>query len=232
MKKVGIIGGMTWHSTIDYYKLINEYVEKTLGGNHSAEMIIYNLDFDVIAKAQHSGDWDKTADILSKAGISLKSAGAEALVIATNTMHKVAGAVSEESGLPIYHIVDAVAEEMKGRGFKTAGLIGTRFTMEDPFYKTRLEEKHGLKTIVPKEAGREAIHSIIYNELAHGELKEESLNTCLEITNSLHQAGADCVILGCTELPLLIKQEDTPVPIINTTKVHSLYIAQKMLQCY
>lgn len=229
MKIVGIIGGMTWHSTKDYYDLINEYVEKTLGGNHSAKLIIYNLDFDEIAKAQHSGNWGKTADILSKAGVSLKKAGAEVLVIATNTMHKVADEVTREAGLPLYHIVDAVSEEIKEKGFKTAGLLGTRFTMKDPFYKERLKSIHSIETMVPDEEQMNTVHSIIYDELSHGIIKKESLDKCIKIISSLNQKGAECVILGCTELPLLIKQDATPVPLIDTARAHSLYIARKAL---
>ncbi|WP_163830676.1 aspartate/glutamate racemase family protein [Spartinivicinus ruber] len=221
MKTIGMLGGMSWESTAVYYKLINEEVKNKLGGLHSAKICLYSVDFDEIEKLQHQGSWQATANILADAAQSIESAGSDFLIICTNTMHKVAAEVQQATSIPLLHIADATANELKANKINTVGLLGTRFTMEQDFYKGRLQDKHGIKVVVPKQTDQTIVHDIIYHELCHGKTNTHSREKYLEIINKLHQQGAEAVILGCTEISLLVQQQYTPVPLYDTTEIHA-----------
>ncbi|MCG8669339.1 MAG: aspartate/glutamate racemase family protein [Pseudomonadales bacterium] len=229
MKTVGLLGGMSWESTVGYYQLINQRVKEKLGGLNSAQIVLYSVNFDPIEKLQHQGDWVSTAEILSDAAKKIESAGADFLLICTNTMHKVYDEISSSIGIPILHIADATAESLKAKGIKKVGLLGTKFTMEEEFYKNRLDTLHGIAVIVPNELDREIIHKVIYNELCLGEVKADSKREYLRVVSSLSEEGADAVILGCTEIGLLISQNDTQVPLVDTTKIHAELAVEKMI---
>ncbi|MDX1558280.1 MAG: aspartate/glutamate racemase family protein [Marinobacter sp.] len=220
MKTIGLLGGMSWESTQTYYRLINEGVKSRLGGLHSAKLVLFSVDFAEIEALQHKGDWPATADILSDAALSLQSAGADFLVIGTNTMHKVAPEIEQALQIPLLHIADATAQVLKKDGVTRVGLLGTRFTMEQAFYRDRLEAA-GIEVLTPDEKQREAVHRIIYEELCRGETKPDSRNTYLDIVSSLSSRGAQGVILGCTEIGLLVSQADTDVPLYDTTEIHA-----------
>lgn len=221
MKTIGLIGGMSWESSLEYYRIINEEVKKRLGGFHSAECLMYSVDFAGIEVLQHKGDWDKLAWILSQIAIRLEAAGAAFLVLCTNTMHKVAPAIEGAVNIPLLHIADRTAERIKARGFRKIGLLGTRFTMEEDFYRGRLEKKHGLEVLVPKEEDRAMVHNVIYYELCDGRLREESRKKFVDVIEKLTAAGAQSVILGCTEIGLLVKEKDSILPIFDTTLIHA-----------
>ncbi|GAL16549.1 aspartate racemase [Vibrio maritimus] len=221
MKTIGLLGGMSWESTLSYYKSINEGVKQALGGLHSAKICLYSVNFDEIEKLQHQGRWDETATILGEAAASVESGGADFLLICTNTMHKVAPDIEKHITIPILHIADATAEALKNDGIKKVGLLGTRFTMEQPFYKDRLIEQHGINVVVPNEADRTLVHDIIYQELCRGEIKDQSRQVYLEIIARLQQQGAEAVILGCTEIALLVQQQHTDVALFDTTAIHA-----------
>ena len=223
MKKIGLIGGMSWESSLEYYRIINETVKQRLGGLHSAESIMYSVDFDEIEKLQSQGNWQELTKVMIDSAQKLEKAGADLVIICTNTMHKMAGEVQNSVNIPLLHIADATAEKIKEKGCKKVGLLGTRFTMEEDFYKGRLIEKHGLEVIVPNSEERQIVHDIIYNELCLGEIKETSKEQFKKVIENLVKNGADGVILGCTEIPLLIKQEDVKVLLFNTTKIHAEY---------
>ncbi|WP_234497748.1 aspartate/glutamate racemase family protein [Vibrio maritimus] len=221
MKTIGLLGGMSWESTLSYYKSINEGVKQTMGGLHSAKICLYSVNFDEIEKLQHQGRWDETATILGEAAASVESGGADFLLICTNTMHKVAPDIEKHITIPILHIADATAETLKSDGVIKVGLLGTRFTMEQPFYKDRLIEQHGIDVVVPNEADRTLVHDIIYQELCRGEIKDQSRQVYLEIIARLKQQGAEAVILGCTEIALLVQQQHTDVALFDTTAIHA-----------
>ena len=221
MKTIGLIGGMSWESSLEYYRIINEGVKKRLGGFHSAECLMYSVDFAAIEVLQHKGDWDKLAWIMSQAAIRLEAGGADFLVLCTNTMHKVAPAIEAAVNIPLLHIADPTAERIKASGFKKVGLLGTRFTMEEDFYRGRLEKKHGLEVLVPDEADRALVHHVIYYELCDGRLQEESRKKFAGVIEKLAAAGAQGVILGCTEIGLLVKQKDSVLPLFDTTIMHA-----------
>jgi aspartate racemase len=221
MKTIGLLGGMSWESTAVYYRLINEGVKARLGGLHSAKLVLYSVDFQEIEELQHAADWDEAGKVLAKAAHFLQLAGADFLVICTNTMHKVAPAIEREINIPILHITDASAAVIKGLGIRTVGLLGTRFTMEQDFYTGRLREKHGLQVLIPDENERERVHQIIYNELCLGKVLNESRGKYCHIIRSLAQRGAEGIILGCTEIAMLIGQKDSPVPLFDTTRIHA-----------
>lgn len=220
MKTIGLIGGMTWHSTADYYRLLNEDVHRRLGGAHSAAIAMFSVDFDEIENLQTAGEWDRLNVLMAEAALKVKAAGAGMILICANTMHRTAEAVTQASGLPLIHIADAAAAEIKRLGLKTVGLLGTRYTMEMDFYKGRLAEKHGLKVLIPEEKQRFQVHEIIYRELAYGRIMTESRAVYREIISDLQKRGAEGVILGCTEIPLLIKPADVPIPTFDTTALH------------
>lgn len=228
MKTIGLIGGMSWESTQTYYRLINQRVRDELGGLHSARLVLYSVDFAEIEALQHQGDWDATAEILSSAGQSVEAADAEFIVLCTNTMHKVASQIEQAVSIPLLHIADATAMALKRDGITCVGLLGTRFTMEQTFYLGRLED-HGIQVIVPDEPQRERVHDVIYNELCRGSVKRESKNAYLDIVASLAERGAQGVILGCTEIGLLIQASDTDVRLYDTTEIHAEQAVQLAL---
>ncbi|MBC7365061.1 MAG: aspartate/glutamate racemase family protein [Candidatus Aminicenantes bacterium] len=221
MKTIGLIGGMSWESSLEYYRIINEEIKKRLGGFHSAKCLMYSVDFAEIERLQHRGEWDQLTWILSQVAVRLEAGGADFLVLCTNTMHKVAPALEAAVNIPLLHIADPTAERIKACEIKKVGLLGTRFTMEDDFYRGRLEKKHGLEVLVPEEDDRKLIHQVIYYELCDGNLQEESRRKFRTVIEKLAQAGAQGVILGCTEIGLLVKQKDSPLPIFDTTIIHA-----------
>jgi aspartate racemase len=221
MKTVGLIGGMSWQSTVGYYRSINQGVKQRLGGLHSAKIILNSVDFDPIEKLQQRGDWRATADILSDAARSVEAAGADCLLIATNTMHKVAGQVAASVSIPLLHIADATGAALIAQGIKRVGLLGTAFTMEQAFYKGRLSERFGLDVCVPDPVDRQIIHRVIYQELCLGRVEPGSKTEYLRIIDDLKTQGADAVILGCTEIGLLVTQNDTETALFDTTEIHA-----------
>lgn len=221
MKMLGLIGGMTWHSTADYYRLINEGVAAKLGGYRSAEMVMVSVDFAPVEDLQTKGDWTGLGRMMVRAAKTLEGAGAEAIVICANTMHQLAPDIEAAVHLPIIHIADAAAAEIGKRGVRTVGLLGTRYTMEMDFYRARLQDRHGLKVLVPDAAGRDVVHGIIYDELGQGIIRDASRRAYVGIIEELVKRGAEGVILGCTEIPLLIKEKDSPVPVFDTTALHA-----------
>lgn len=221
MKTIGLIGGMSWESTAHYYSGLNEGVKTKLGGLHSAKIAMVSVDFAPIEKLQHLGNWDATADILIDAAKNVEAAGADFVMICTNTMHEVAPKIEEEISIPILHIADATADVIKDKGFKKVGLLGTAFTMERAFYKGRLSDKHGIDVIVPNKEERKIIHDVIYQELCLGEIKDRSKALYLKIIDNLAKEGAEAVILGCTEIGMLVQQADTDVVLLDTTVIHA-----------
>jgi aspartate racemase len=221
MKTIGLLGGMSWESTVGYYRAINKGVKNNLGGLHSAKIAMYSVDFDQIEKLQHKGDWGGTARILSEAAQCVESAGADFLLICTNTMHKVAPEIEKAIKIPVLHIADATAEVLLHKGIKTVGLLGTAFTMEKDFYKGRLSEKYGLNVLVPNKEDRQIVHKIIYQELCLGKIQADSKAEYLRIIDLLANKGAEAVILGCTEIGMLVNQNDTKVKLFDTTAIHA-----------
>jgi aspartate racemase len=221
MKTIGLIGGMSWESTIEYYRIMNEAVKEKLGGLHSVNCILYSVDFEAIATLQHKGEWEELTRRMIGFSRMLEDAGADFIVIATNTMHKMAEAVQGTIHIPLLHIADATAERIIEKGVQRPGLLGTKFTMEEDFYKGRLKEKHDLEVRIPSDADRKAIDEIIYNELCVGIIKQASKEKFLDVITDLISGGADGVILGCTEIPLLISQDDVDVPLFDSTTIHS-----------
>lgn len=221
MKTMGLIGGMSWESTLEYYRIINESVKENLGGSHSARLHLYSVDFAEIERLQREGKWEDLARLMIDASKRLENAGAEFIVICTNTMHKLADDIQKNINIPILHIVDAVAEEIIGRGIKTVGLLGTKFTMEEGFYKNRLKEKYDIQVVIPDDAERESVHNVIYKELCQGIIIPSSKEQFKIIIKNLEDKGAKGVILGCTEIPLLIKKDDVDIPLFDTTTIHA-----------
>lgn len=221
MKTIGLLGGMSWESTLSYYRAINEGVKAALGGLHSAKIVMVSVDFHEIEILQRSGDWEKTAEILSAAARRIEAGGADFLLVCTNTMHKVAPQIEAAVGIPLLHIADATAEKIQADGLQTVGLLGTRFTMEHAFYKGRLSDKYGINTLIPPENDRETVHRVIFDELCLGLIHDRSRSEYLRIISDLHQKGAEAVILGCTEIALLVQQKHTAVPLIDTTRIHA-----------
>lgn len=221
MKTIGLIGGMSWESSIEYYRIINETVRRRLGGLHSAPCLMYSFDFAEIAALQKRDAWDQAASRMIDAGKALAGAGADFIVICTNTMHKMAPELQAAVALPLLHIVDPTAEKVKAGGLKRAGLLATRFTMEQDFYVGRLQRRHGLDVVLPDEADRAAVHTIIFDELCCGVMKDESRRRLKVLIQKLCDKGAEGVILGCTELGLLIKSGDCSAPLFDTTVLHA-----------
>jgi aspartate racemase len=220
MKTIGLLGGMTWHSTALYYQLINEGVQQQLGGLHSAKILMASVDFDSIAQLQKDNAWDKAGEILADSARKLELAGADCIVIATNTMHISAPVIEQATTIPLLHIADATADEILNQGYKTTGLLGTRFTMQMDYYKSRLQY-NGLEVLVPDEDEMTRVDRVIFNELCYGDIKDNSRQDYLSIINQLSNKGAECVIEGCTEVTLLVKQHDTPVKLFDTTSIHA-----------
>ncbi len=221
MKIIGLLGGMTWHSTVEYYRLINSGVQKALGGSHSAHCVLYSVDFDEFERLQSEGGWEALAGHMVEAAKRTEQAGAEFLLICANTMHRVAAEVAAAVSIPLLHIADATAAEIRKQGLSRVGLLGTRFTMEQDFYRNRLERQHGLEVLVPGDDDRKTVHDIIYHELGHGIILESSRGIYTSIIEKLHNLGAQGVILGCTEIPLLIREYDCPLPMFDTTAIHA-----------
>lgn len=221
MKTIGLLGGMSWESTLAYYKAINEGVRQKLGGLHSAQIAMVSVDFEPIEQLQHAGDWAGTASILCKAAQSVEAAGADFLLICTNTMHKVAPEIQAAIKIPLLHIADATAEVLVTKGVQKVGLLGTAFTMEQEFYKGRLKNNYGLEVLVPSASDRQIVHKVIYQELCLGKIEADSKTQYLRIIDALAAGGAQAVILGCTEIGMLVKQEDTNVTLLDTTALHA-----------
>ncbi|MGL6310011.1 aspartate/glutamate racemase family protein [Aeromonas veronii] len=221
MKCIGLLGGMSWESTVSYYQALNRGVRAQLGGLHSARVLLNSVDFAGIERLQHAGDWPATARLLAAEARKLQDGGADFLLIGTNTMHKVAPEIEAAIDIPLLHIADATAAKLQADGITRVGLLGTRFTMEQDFYKGRLQERFGLAVLVPDEAGRERVHRIIYDELCLGEIRESSRAEYLAIIEELAAAGAEAVILGCTEIALLVGDARAAVPLYDTTAIHS-----------
>ncbi len=232
MKTIGLLGGMSWESTQDYYRAINQGINNRLGGLHSAKIALYSVDFGPIEAAQHADDWDATADILCDAAQRIESGGADFLLICTNTMHRVAPQVEASVGIPLLHIADATAKALLDAGVQRVGLLGTAFTMEQDFYRGRLEQRHGLQVLVPDAEGRRTVHRVIYEELCLGRIETASRTEYLRIIEALAAQGAEAVILGCTEIGMLVQQADTPVPLFDTTAIHAEQAVALALEDY
>ena len=221
MKTIGLIGGVTWESTKEYYRVINEEVKRRLGGWHAGRIILYSFNFADIIALQHAGKLDELRNLLTDTAVKLAQAGANCLVICANTMHRFVEPVEQASGLPVIHIADATAEAIKAQNLKTVALLGTRPTMEEDFIKSRYTARHGLKLLIPDDKSRPVINDIIYNELAQGIFNDSSHDKFIEIINGLISKGAEGVILGCTEIPLIIEQSDVSVPVFDTAELHA-----------
>lgn len=220
MKTIGLLGGMSWESTATYYRDLNEGVKAQLGGLHSAKIALYSVDFEEIEKLQHAGDWEATAVILADAGQKVEQAGADFLLICTNTMHKVANEVEAAISIPLLHLADATGERLSAAGVERVGLLGTRFTMEQDFYKQRLVDKFNIEVLVPTPDEIETVHRVIYEELCLGQIEDSSREHYLKTIGHLSERGAEAVILGCTEIALLVQQQHTDVPLFDTTAIH------------
>ncbi|NQT79207.1 MAG: aspartate/glutamate racemase family protein [Candidatus Aminicenantes bacterium] len=230
MKVIGLIGGMSWESSLEYYRIINEATKEKLGRFHSAKSLMYSVDFEEIEILQHQGKWDKATELMINAAQRVEKGGADLVIICTNTMHKMADEVQKSIKIPLLHIADATAEEIKKQGLKKVGLLGTKFTMEEDFYKGRLSGKFGLEVIIPNEEERQLIHNILYSELCLGEIKSQSKEKFIKIIKNLAASGAEGVILGCTEIPLLISQEDCEAPLFDTTRIHARFAVEYALK--
>jgi aspartate racemase len=230
MKAIGLIGGMSWESTAEYYRLINESVRERLGGLHSAKCVLYSVDFAEVEELQRRGQWSQAAQLLVGAAQSVEKAGADFVLICTNTMHKLADTVQAGIGIPLLHIADATAEKVKQAGLQRVGLLGTRFTMEEDFYQGRLANQFGLEVMIPDTKDRELVHRIIYEELCVGTIRPEPRGQVADIMSRLVEMGAQGIILGCTELGLLLGPEDCRVPLFDTTRVHALAAVEQALR--
>ena len=221
MKTIGLLGGMSWESTLEYYRILNQLAQKELGGNHSCPCIIHSFDFHIIQSLQHAQDWEGLSIILSDASKKMENSGADMLIICTNTMHKLADKIKDHIQIPLIHITDAVASEIHKKRINKVGLLGTKFTMEEDFYKKKLQKDYHIECIIPSSSERSIIHYIIYNELVKGIFKKESKQQFKKIIENLKNRGTEGIILGCTEIPLLIKQKDCKIPIFDTTYIHA-----------
>ncbi|MBL5930578.1 aspartate/glutamate racemase [Lelliottia amnigena] len=229
MKTIGLIGGMSWESTIPYYRLINEGIKQHLGGLHSASLLLHSVDFHEIEACQASGEWDKAGEMLAQAALGLERAGAEGIVLCTNTMHKVASHIETRCSLPFLHIADATGRAIAATGMQRVALLGTRYTMEQDFYRGRLETQFGIESIVPDEADRARINQIIFEELCLGTFSDASRHYYLSVIDKLAKQGAQGVIFGCTEIGLLVPAEESPIPVFDTTAIHAVDAVEFML---
>lgn len=229
MKTIGLLGGMSWESTTSYYTAINQGIKAQLGGLHSAKLVLLSVDFAEIEALQHQGNWQQTGVILAQAAQAVEAAGVDFFLIGSNTMHKVAAQIEAAVSIPLLHIADATAEQLTTDGITKVGLLGTRFTMEQAFYRGRLTDSHGIEVLVPNEAQRQVVHQIIYDELCQGQIRDASRQAYLSIIADLAAQGAEAVILGCTEIALLVEQSDTSVPLYDTTAIHSAAAVQLAL---
>lgn len=222
MKTIGLIGGMSWKSSAEYYRIINELVKMQLGELHSCKSIMYSVDFGEVEKLQHEGNWEALTQIMIESALSLQNAGADFIVICTNTMHKMAEEIQSKLEIPLLHIADATGECIIEKRYKKVGLLGTKFTMEQDFYKGRINEKFGIEVVVPSDKDQLIVHEVIYNELVTGKINAESRNKFKRIIEKMAKQGAEGVILGCTEIPLLIGEEDSEIDIFDTTFIHAM----------
>ena len=229
MKTIGLIGGMSWESSIEYYRIINQVVQKKLGGVHSAKIVLISLDFAEIEDLQNSGDWEEATRIMVEAARRVEKGGADLILICTNTMHLMAEEVQEKINIPTLHIADATAQAVKQKELNTIGLLGTRFTMEKEFYRGRLETHHQLMVLIPDQEQREKVHQVIYEELVQGIIDDDSLKIYQEVIDSLVERGAQGIVLGCTEIGLLVKPEDVLVPVFDTMEIHALAAVEAAL---
>ena len=230
MKTIGLIGGMSWESSVEYYRIINETVRDRLGGLHSAKIVMYSVDFAEIHALQHQGQWQAATQLMMDAARRVESGGADCLLICTNTMHKMADDVQQHITIPLLHIADATAVSIKARGLRRVGLLGTRFTMEENFYRGRLISRHGLDVIIPNDEERGIVHRIIYDELCQGEIRPSSKAQYVRIMENLVRNGAEGIILGCTEIGLLVGGGDSAVPLFDTTKIHAVAAVEYALE--
>jgi len=230
MKTIGMIGGMSWESSLEYYRVVNQTIKEKLGGFHSAKCILYSVNFDEVEKLQHQGDWESLTRLMIDAAHRVKKAGADFLVICTNTMHKMADEVQDAIRIPLLHIADVTAAAIRANGQTRMGLLGTRFTMEQDFYKGRLKQKHGIDVLIPDDKERQVIHDILYNELCLGDIKKLSREKFKDIIQGLVGRGAQGVILGCTEIPLIVSQKDYEIPLYDTTTLHAKAAVEFALQ--
>ena len=221
MKTIGLLGGMSWESSLEYYRTINQLVKERLGGLHSAKCLLYSVDFQEIESLQHRGLWDEAGRLLGEAARGLQKGGADFLLICTNTMHKVAPVVQQHISMPLLHIADPTAKSVLSRGIRKIGLLGTRFTMQEDFYKGKLMRDHGLEVLTPIDADMDMIHQVIFDELVLGLIKDVSKEKYIAVIKRLEAAGAEGVILGCTEIGLLVKDQDSPIPLFDTTLIHA-----------
>ena len=226
MKTTGLLGGMSWESTVGYYQAINQGIRKELGGLHSAEIIMASVDFSPLERLQHNSNWQEIGRILAEKGKAVEAGGADFLLICTNTMHRVAGQVQEALSIPLLHIADATGEKLTGDGVKKVGLLGTAFTMEELFYRGRLQEQYNLEVLVPAQQDRQLVHEVIYQELCLGKIRPDSRREYGRIIEQLAAAGAEAVILGCTEIGMLISSRDTDIPLYDTTAIHAAQAVQ------
>ncbi|NMD69369.1 aspartate/glutamate racemase family protein [Bacillus sp. DNRA2] len=229
MKTIGLIGGMSWESSVEYYRIINEEVKNRLGGLHSAKCLLFSVDFEEIERFQAEGKWEEAGNLLGNVAYSLEKGGADFIVICTNTMHKVIGYVEGKINIPILHIADATANQIKKSNLHTVGLLGTKYTMEQDFYKARIKS-NGIKVLVPNNTERERINKVIYEELCLGNIEQSSRDYYKNVINNLVDNGAEGIILGCTEIGLLINQEDSKVPLFDTTVIHAIESVKKALE--
>ncbi|PFB31661.1 aspartate racemase [Bacillus cereus] len=229
MKTIGLIGGMSWESTSEYYRIINEEIKERLGGLHSAKCMINSVDFEEIERFQSNGNWNGAGEVLGNAAYSLQKGGADFIIICTNTMHKVVENIKENIHIPVLHIADATAKEIKKKDIQKVGLLGTKYTMEQDFYKLRIEENH-IKVMIPSEKDRDKINEVIYKELCLGKITSQSREYYIRVIEELVKEGAQGIILGCTEIGLLIKQEDISIPIFDTTHIHAVEAVNFALQ--
>jgi aspartate racemase len=221
-KTIGLIGGMSWESSAEYYRIINQEMLRRLGGVHSARSLMWSVDFDEIKQLQHADEWDRLAEVMKDAALHLERGGADFIVLCTNTMHRLADAITSSVSIPLLHIADPTAEKIKAAGIQRVGLLGTAFTMEQDFYKGRLQTQHGLNVIVPDADDRQVVHDVIYKELVLGKTNSESKQAYRAIIARLIEKGAQAVILGCTEIMLLVSEEDSAVPLFDTTTIHAI----------
>ena len=229
MKTIGLIGGMSWESSVEYYRIINEEVKKRFGGLHSAKCLLYSVDFEEIERYQSAGEWEKAGVLLGDVANSLEKGGADFIIICTNTMHKVIQFIEEKINIPILHIADATARQIKKSNISTVGLLGTKYTMEEDFYKSRIE-LNGIKVLVPNPSEREKVNKIIFEELCLGSIQPSSRDYYKKVITSLVDKGVEGIILGCTEIGLLVKQEDSEVPLFDTTVIHAIESVNKALE--
>ncbi|MBZ9607445.1 aspartate/glutamate racemase family protein [Clostridium estertheticum] len=230
MKTIGLIGGMSWESSLEYYRIINETAKLKLGGLHSAQCLMYSVDFEKIEGLQHQNKWDELTNIMVDAAEKLKNGGADFIIICTNTMHKMASDIESRVGIKVLHIAEVTGEKIIQKGMKKVGLLGTKFTMEQEFYKKVLKDKFNIDVIIPDENERDILHEIIYNELCRGLISEGSREKYKKIINNLSLKGAEGIVLGCTEIPLLIKQEDINIPVFDTTTIHAISAVEFALE--